>query len=200
MKITNNKENLKYYMSLTDKQRLFVDAYLANRFNATKAAIEAGYSDKTARVIGAENLTKPNIKAAIEERSAEISKKHELTIEFVINTSKKVLKKAFDIPVFDKNGNQIATRIDGATCVSVLNLFAKFLGMFDGNRADRIGKPDEQQNGPFGIVLNLDGNNMLKPDLSQLSSEDLETLQEICDRMKSAQKPKPIELVEGAYR
>ncbi len=52
---------------LTPKQRLFVTAYLANGFNATKAAKEAGYSEKTAYSIGAENLTKPVIAAAIKK-------------------------------------------------------------------------------------------------------------------------------------
>ncbi|HGK8288797.1 TPA: terminase small subunit, partial [Streptococcus pyogenes] len=36
--------------------------------NATAAAIKAGYSKKTARSIGQENLTKPDIKAYIDER------------------------------------------------------------------------------------------------------------------------------------
>lgn len=53
---------------LTDKQKLFVDAYLANGFNATQAAIEAGYSKASARSIGAENLTKPDIRAVIDAR------------------------------------------------------------------------------------------------------------------------------------
>ena len=53
---------------MTGKQRAFVEAYLANGFNATKAAITAGYSAKTARSIGSENLTKPNISAMIEQR------------------------------------------------------------------------------------------------------------------------------------
>jgi len=50
---------------LTTKQQAFVDAYEGN---ATKAAIKAGYSKNTARFIGAENLTKPNIIAAIHAR------------------------------------------------------------------------------------------------------------------------------------
>lgn len=49
---------------LTTKQQVFVDAYL-DCLNATEAARRAGYSEKTARFIGAENLTKPNIAAAI---------------------------------------------------------------------------------------------------------------------------------------
>lgn len=51
---------------LTVKQDSFVKEYLLNGGNATQAAIKAGYSEKTARFVGAENLTKPNIKAAIQ--------------------------------------------------------------------------------------------------------------------------------------
>lgn len=52
-------------MALTDKQRVFIDEYLVD-FNATRAAIAAGYSEKTARFIGSENLTKPNIREEID--------------------------------------------------------------------------------------------------------------------------------------
>ena len=51
---------------LTNKQRLFVAEYLVD-FNATQAAIRAGYSEKTAGRIGQENLQKPVISAAIDE-------------------------------------------------------------------------------------------------------------------------------------
>lgn len=50
---------------LTAKQRRFVDAYDGN---ATQAAIAAGYSEKTAPFIGAENLKKPKILAEIKSR------------------------------------------------------------------------------------------------------------------------------------
>lgn len=51
---------------LTPKQALFVLEYLVD-FNATQAAIRAGYSEKTARKIGSENLTKPDIEKALRE-------------------------------------------------------------------------------------------------------------------------------------
>ena len=54
------------------KQRQFVLAYLAGGFNATAAAIEAGYSPASARQIAAENLAKPAIVAAIEACLAEV--------------------------------------------------------------------------------------------------------------------------------
>ena len=50
---------------LTTKQRVFVAEYLANGFNATRAAIAAGYSKESARSIACESLTKPNVAAAI---------------------------------------------------------------------------------------------------------------------------------------
>lgn len=53
---------------LTPKQKAFVDYYIETG-NATEAAIRAGYSKKTARVIGQENLTKPAIKQYIDKRN-----------------------------------------------------------------------------------------------------------------------------------
>ena len=58
---------------LTAKQQRFCDEYLID-LNATQAAIRAGYSEKTARVIAAENLTKPYIKEYIDMRMAEKEK------------------------------------------------------------------------------------------------------------------------------
>lgn len=55
---------------MTKKQMLFCDEYLID-LNAAQAAIRAGYSEKTARAIGAENLTKPDIKEYIKKRLAE---------------------------------------------------------------------------------------------------------------------------------
>ncbi len=56
---------------LTTKQQKFVDEYIVSG-NATQAAIKAGYSKRTARKIGQENLTKPDIKAALNDKMLEI--------------------------------------------------------------------------------------------------------------------------------
>lgn len=55
-------------MTLTNKQQAFIEAYLTNGFNATKAALAAGYSEKTAYSIGSENLRKPDISEVIQQR------------------------------------------------------------------------------------------------------------------------------------
>ncbi len=49
----------------TDKQRNFINEYPKD-FNATQAAIRAGYSPRTAYIIGFENLRKPKIRAEID--------------------------------------------------------------------------------------------------------------------------------------
>ena len=56
---------------LTEKQKRFCDYYIETG-NATEAAIRAGYSEKTAKVIGAENLTKPYLKSYIDERIGQL--------------------------------------------------------------------------------------------------------------------------------
>jgi terminase small subunit len=54
-------------MKLTEKQKRFADYYIETG-NITEAAVKAGYSKKTARVIGQENLLKPAIKGYIDEK------------------------------------------------------------------------------------------------------------------------------------
>ena len=69
---------------MTPKQKLFADNYIILQ-DATKAAIKAGYSEKSARSIGCENLTKPHIRAYIDERMEEHESK-------LIATQAEVLK------------------------------------------------------------------------------------------------------------
>lgn len=58
-------------MKLTQKQRLFADEYIRSG-NATQSAIKAGYSVRTAKQVGTENLSKPYLKAYIDAKMAEI--------------------------------------------------------------------------------------------------------------------------------
>ena len=76
-------------MKLTPKQARFVQEYLID-LNAAQAAIRAGYSAKTARVIGHENLTKPDIAAAIEKARAKRAERAELTGDMVVDELRKI--------------------------------------------------------------------------------------------------------------
>ena len=54
--------------SLTDRQRLFAEFYLANGFDRTKAAIQAGYSEHSAKSKANDLMIEPRIKATIQSR------------------------------------------------------------------------------------------------------------------------------------
>jgi len=57
-------------IKLSNKQRVFIEEYL-RCWNATEADIAAGYSKRTATVIGSENLLKPYIADEVKRRIAE---------------------------------------------------------------------------------------------------------------------------------
>lgn len=76
-------------MALTAKQERFVAEYLID-LNATQAAIRAGYSKKTAKQVGSENLTKPDIQAAVSDAQAKRSKRTEVTQDRVLAELAKV--------------------------------------------------------------------------------------------------------------
>jgi phage terminase small subunit len=76
---------------LTDKEYLFANYYLGDaRFNATEAAKLAGYSERSARQIGYENLTKPYIQAYIRERSEDRLQRLGITQERVLAEISKI--------------------------------------------------------------------------------------------------------------
>lgn len=56
---------------LTIKQKKFADEYIKTG-NATQAAINSGYSKRTAATIGAQNLIKLNIKTYIDKKLSEL--------------------------------------------------------------------------------------------------------------------------------
>ena len=74
---------------MTKKQRRFCEEYLID-LNATQAAIRAGYSPDTAKAIGCENLTKPDIRAHIDKAMAERSKRTGVNADRVIQELAKI--------------------------------------------------------------------------------------------------------------
>lgn len=68
---------------LTEKEKLFCKEYVANKFNAKKAAELAGYSKDTAKQIGYENLTKPYLQEEIARITGPIFEKLEISAERV---------------------------------------------------------------------------------------------------------------------
>lgn len=74
---------------LTPKQERFVEEYLID-LNATQAAIRAGYSPRSADKIGSELLGKTRVRAHVEERMAELSRRTGVTQERIIRELAKI--------------------------------------------------------------------------------------------------------------
>lgn len=91
-------------MALTEKQRRFADEWIANGGNATQAAIAAGYSKRTARAMGSENLTKPDIKEYIKERTEAIDAARVAQGDEVLAFLTAVMRGDEQETVFLKNG------------------------------------------------------------------------------------------------
>ncbi|WP_276414284.1 terminase small subunit [Lactococcus petauri] len=70
-------------MKLTEKQKKFCDEYI-KLGNAKEAAINAGYSKRTAKSIGAENLTKPDLKKYIDERMEKIASERIMSAQEIL--------------------------------------------------------------------------------------------------------------------
>lgn len=68
---------------LTPKQARFVAEYVVD-LNASAAARRAGYSAKTAEAIGRENLAKPTVASAIQERMKAVANRVEVTQERIV--------------------------------------------------------------------------------------------------------------------
>jgi len=170
---------------LTEKQKTFCDEYLID-LNATQAAIRAGYSPDSAKEIGCENLTKPNIRAYIDKEIANRSKRtginqdrviRELArIAFVnandvINMNEATLKadateddtatiasvKVKTIPT--KEGEGVEREIKLADKLKALELLGKHLGMFKDN---------------ININANVNSTKKLDSILEQLDDDDNE--------------------------
>ncbi|MDE6260679.1 MAG: terminase small subunit [Oscillospiraceae bacterium] len=163
-------------MALTLRQRQFVQEYLVD-LNATQAAIRAGYSEKTAEVIGYENLRKPQIKAAIDRAIQARNQRTEITQDKVIQELAKVAFADGTMYARVVGGGRAVELTDTAkltadqraaiSCVKegkygievstydkvrALELLGKHLGVFD----SRGGKPLSKENNLLEAIMNTE--------------------------------------------
>jgi len=100
---------------LTNKQKIFCEEYILD-WNASRAARAAGYSEKTAKDIGCENLTKPNIQAYIEEIQKDLQKQAGISRLRVVNELLEIVE--------DKHSEDVKTH-ERIKAIEVIN---KMLG------------------------------------------------------------------------
>lgn len=102
---------------LTDKQKLFCQEYLID-LNGAQAAIRAGYSEKTAKEIASENLTKPNVSAYLQELMLERTESLEITTEYVLKTIVDTIERCKQAkPVKRSNGELVYVETDDGKMV-----------------------------------------------------------------------------------
>lgn len=150
-------------MALTKKQALFVHEYLIDK-NATQAAIRAGYSLKTAYSIGHENLTKPEIRARLQEAMEKLANSLEITAERTLRERARLayfdigeiaranpqkpedianlpreLRQAVAGWKWDKDGRFIVEFIDKSAHLTALD---KHLGLYEKDNLQKSGVAD----------------------------------------------------------
>lgn len=101
---------------LSDKQLRWIEEYLID-CNATAAAVRAGYSERSARSIAHENMTKPDVQAVLQARQAEVAKGLHITRQGVIQG----LLEAVDMGREQRNP---------AAMVSALREMGRMLGFY----------------------------------------------------------------------
>jgi len=116
---------------LTPKQQRFCAEYPID-CNATRAAKAAGYSEKTAHVIGTENLKKPEIRDEIEQKVKKRAEKVEITAEYVLNNIKMIGERCLQAePVLDKLGHPIGEwQFKEQGALKAQELLGKYLNIF----------------------------------------------------------------------
>ena len=92
---------------LTEQQQLFVREYLVD-LNATKAALRAGYSEKTAYAQGSRLLKNVKVSAAITKSFTARIEKLEINADYVLSTIVSTIERCKQVePVLDRKGEQV---------------------------------------------------------------------------------------------
>ena len=118
-------------LKLTIKQKKFADEYI-RLGNSTQAAINAGYSKKTARQIGADNLSKAYIREYINEKMDALDKKKTMQIKEIMEELTSIARGELKEERLDKDGNIVETRPLFADRLKAMDMLGKRYGMWNG--------------------------------------------------------------------
>ena len=117
---------------LTAKENKFCNEYLKD-FKRTQAVIRAGYSKKNARRIAAALMEKSHITEHLVKLQAEISEKHDLTIDGIILNLKAIRNKCTEAMTTEKAGMIIESKNGPAYAMVALRaneLMGQHIGMW----------------------------------------------------------------------
>lgn len=143
------------------KYQLFVDGYLEHG-NATKAAKDAGYAERSAHVAGSRLVRNIKIKAYLKQINEISTARSGVTHAYVIDNLREMVERCMQhAKVLDKRGQQVyieaadgklvpAYTFNSAGAAKGLELLGKHLGTFDKDLA----KEDERP-AFVGISINM---------------------------------------------
>jgi phage terminase small subunit len=122
--------------SVNEKQDLFCREYVVD-YNATQAAIRAGYSTKTAKQQASMMLTKLNILARVRELQADQVKRLSISADWVVLSLQETYRRCMQAePVMGWDYTEKCMKetgeyvFDSKGAIRALELIGKHLGMF----------------------------------------------------------------------
>ena len=99
---------------LTPKQQAFVVQYIVD-YNGAKAAIRAGFAERSANVTASRLLAKANIQAAIAKSQQRIANRVDVKLEDVVNEYRRIAFVDTTSAIYIKNGRAYVTDTDELT-------------------------------------------------------------------------------------
>ena len=133
--VVTGKRGTKNKRGLTARQKCFIAEYLID-LNGTQAAIRAGYNKNSAKVIGCENLTKPDIQAALSEAMQKRAEKTQLTAQSVIDDIAEIKADA-------KKKTDSGMMVDRTSALKACELLGRHLKMFT-DKTEHSGEIDHR--------------------------------------------------------
>ena len=117
---------------MTEQQKAFADQFCIH-FNATKAAISVGYSEKTARSQASQLLTLDDVSKYIEDKLAIVSKEAEVDATWVLKRFKTISDRCIqEEKVYDNQGNPTGEyRFDSSGANAATAHLGKIIGVFE---------------------------------------------------------------------
>lgn len=91
---------------MTKQRELFCEKLIELKFNATQAAIAAGYSKKTARSKASQLLLEDEVQKYLAELKQEIKKEYDINVAELVNDFK-LMKDANITDIFDIEGGRL---------------------------------------------------------------------------------------------
>lgn len=116
---------------LNDKQEKFCREFVVN-FNATEAAINAGYSKKTATVQGSQLLTILKVQEFIKTLQTFQAEELEISAKYITENIKNIGERCMQAqPVLDKDGKETGEyEFDANAALKAQEMLGKRIGYF----------------------------------------------------------------------